>query len=323
MLYLFQTGPIDFAGSATEARWWTMSRSSVVVFAIALTSGGALPIDAADPPEILGRRLSRAEADLERGDYPAAGEVARRILAESAAPDRIRGQALTLLGKVLFFNSRTSLEISRSRGKESAKARARAEEEVRAREEGMRLAEEALRAAVGLDGPHDEDARHYLAQVLAARARAAEAREELAAYFDAIGSADPDPRARHLRECLWDASSRAGAPERSAARERQERADPEAIHQVSMEIDPPRKISGAQPQYTEAAREVRLQGVVIVQVIVGKTGDVRCARPLVGLPLGLTEATLDAFSEWKYEPARLQGEPVAVFYNLTANFRLQ
>lgn len=41
------------------------------------------------------------------------------------------------------------------------------------------------------------------------------------------------------------------------------------------------------------------------------------------LPLGLTEVAIDALREWTFEPATLDGKPVAVFYNLTFNFRLQ
>ena len=37
---------------------------------------------------------------------------------------------------------------------------------------------------------------------------------------------------------------------------------------------------------------------------------------------GLTDAAVAAVSRWKYEPARLHGRPVEVYYNLTINFRL-
>jgi TonB family protein len=231
---------------------------------------------------------------------------------------------LTLLGKVLFFNSRVSFEAARSPEKGGTERRARSEGEERAREEGMRLAEQALRDAVQLEGSHRADARHYLAQVLLARGQRSEAREELAAYFEELGTGPADDRALRLRKCLGEASRLVSSEERTAAGVApDERSSFDAIREVDGELEPPRRLSSPQPQYTEAARKARVQGVVIVQVIIEKTGEIRCAKPLVGLPLGLTEATLDAVSEWKFEPARFKGEPVSVFYNFTTNFRLQ
>jgi hypothetical protein len=42
-----------------------------------------------------------------------------------------------------------------------------------------------------------------------------------------------------------------------------------------------------------------------------------------GLPLGLTETAIESLLQWTFEPATLDGKPVAVYYNLTFNFRLQ
>ncbi len=39
--------------------------------------------------------------------------------------------------------------------------------------------------------------------------------------------------------------------------------------------------------------------------------------------MGLDQAAVDAIKKWRFEPATLHGKPVAVYYNLTVNFRLQ
>lgn len=39
--------------------------------------------------------------------------------------------------------------------------------------------------------------------------------------------------------------------------------------------------------------------------------------------MGLAEAAVDAVQQWKYQPATLNGKPVAVYFNLTVNFQLQ
>lgn len=89
-----------------------------------------------------------------------------------------------------------------------------------------------------------------------------------------------------------------------------------------VEIDPPRRVAGPPPSYTEEARKNRLQGVVVIQAVIGKDGRVSHTRVLKGLGMGLDRASEEAVSQWRFEPARRDGEPVAVFYNMTINFRL-
>ncbi len=93
--------------------------------------------------------------------------------------------------------------------------------------------------------------------------------------------------------------------------------------QVGGDVRPPEKISAPQPQYTEIARKARIQGVVIVQAIIDKQGNVTNVKVLKGLPMGLEEAAVDAIKQWKFKPAMLNGRPVTVYYNLTVNFKLQ
>ena len=92
---------------------------------------------------------------------------------------------------------------------------------------------------------------------------------------------------------------------------------------VTGDVQKPVKISDVQPQYTEIARKARIQGVVILQTIINKEGNITDVKVLKGLPMGLTEAAVAAVEQWRYEPATLNGKPVAVYFNLTVNFQLQ
>ena len=92
---------------------------------------------------------------------------------------------------------------------------------------------------------------------------------------------------------------------------------------VTGDVQKPEKISDVQPQYSEIARKARIQGVVILQTIIDKDGNITDIKILKGLPMGLSEAAVNAVSQWKYKPATLNGKPVAVYFNLTVNFQLQ
>ncbi len=101
-------------------------------------------------------------------------------------------------------------------------------------------------------------------------------------------------------------------------------SEPSGPIHVGGDMNPPVKINAPQPQYTEIARKARIQGVVIVQAIIDKDGNVTSVKLLKGLPMGLDTAALDAIKRWKFKPATLaDGRPVAVYYTLTVNFQLQ
>ena len=100
-------------------------------------------------------------------------------------------------------------------------------------------------------------------------------------------------------------------------------AEPEGPIIVAGDVTKPEKVSGPDPVYTEIARKARIQGVVIVQAIINKQGQVENVKVLKGLPMGLDQAAVEAVKRWQFKPATLNGKPVAVYYNLTVNFRIQ
>lgn len=99
--------------------------------------------------------------------------------------------------------------------------------------------------------------------------------------------------------------------------------EPDGPIYVTGDVQKPEKITSPPPQYTEIARKARIQGVVILQSIIDEQGNVTEVSVLKGLPMGLSEAAMNAVRQWKFKPATLNGKPVAVYFNLTVNFQLQ
>jgi len=78
-----------------------------------------------------------------------------------------------------------------------------------------------------------------------------------------------------------------------------------------------------EPNYTDSARKAKITGVVIVEAIIDKEGNVDKVHVIKGLGMGLSEAAAEAVKHWKFKPGTLNGEPVDVIFNLTVNFTLQ
>jgi protein TonB len=91
---------------------------------------------------------------------------------------------------------------------------------------------------------------------------------------------------------------------------------------VGGDIKEPKKIKDVKPVYPEAAKAAGVQGIVIIEVVIGTDGSVNEAKVLRPVP-ELDRAAIDAVMQWKYTPTLLNGEPVKVIMTVTVTFTLQ
>jgi periplasmic protein TonB len=75
------------------------------------------------------------------------------------------------------------------------------------------------------------------------------------------------------------------------------------------------------PTYPPLARTARIQGAVILQAMISKSGAIEHLRLLSGHPM-LAGAAIEAVRQWRYRPYFLNGEPVEVETQITVNFSL-
>jgi protein TonB len=75
------------------------------------------------------------------------------------------------------------------------------------------------------------------------------------------------------------------------------------------------------PLYPSLARQARIQGVVVLQAVIGKDGTVQNLQVASGHPM-LTQAAIEAVKQWRYKPYYLNGEPIEVATQISVNFTL-
>jgi TonB family protein len=79
------------------------------------------------------------------------------------------------------------------------------------------------------------------------------------------------------------------------------------------------------PEYPALGRQARAQGKVLLSAVIGTDGQVGDLRVLKSAypGWGLELAAIRAISQWTYEPARKDGQPVAVYMTVAVDFTLQ
>lgn len=77
-----------------------------------------------------------------------------------------------------------------------------------------------------------------------------------------------------------------------------------------------------EPEFTDAARSRKFQGVVGLNVIIDRTGKVRNVRIVHPLGMGLDDNAVATVSTWRFAPAQREGQPVAVAVYIEVDFHL-
>jgi TonB family protein len=94
------------------------------------------------------------------------------------------------------------------------------------------------------------------------------------------------------------------------------------VYRVGGGVSAPRALYSPDPEYSEEARKAKYQGTVVLWVVVGPDGRPHDVRVQRSVGMGLDEKAIEAVRTWRFEPARKDGQPVAVQINVEVNFRL-
>lgn len=99
-------------------------------------------------------------------------------------------------------------------------------------------------------------------------------------------------------------------------------ASSDAPVRIGGDLKPPTRTRYVAPEYPQVARINRVEGVVMIEAIIGIDGRVTNARVLKPTPF-LDGAALAAVREWEYTPTLLNGRPTAVIMTVTVRFALK
>jgi TonB family protein len=83
----------------------------------------------------------------------------------------------------------------------------------------------------------------------------------------------------------------------------------------------PRPIRITRPEYPAAAFKKRVEGTVVIEILIDTQGRVAKRRVIQSVP-GLDEAALKCISQWRFEPALKDGKPVATIAHAPIHFRI-
>ena len=85
--------------------------------------------------------------------------------------------------------------------------------------------------------------------------------------------------------------------------------------------EPPRAVRITQPEYPDNAYRQRIQGTVVVEILISASGEVVHAEIRRSIP-ALDAAALDCVKQWLFNPARLHGRPVPTLAQAPVGFRI-
>jgi protein TonB len=90
-------------------------------------------------------------------------------------------------------------------------------------------------------------------------------------------------------------------------------------------ITMPKVVKEVKPEYPATAKRERIQGMVVMDVVVlinGTVGDVAVTRSL-DKTYGLDDAAVSAVKQWEFEPGKKDGKAVPVLVQIEMSFTLK
>jgi len=88
-------------------------------------------------------------------------------------------------------------------------------------------------------------------------------------------------------------------------------------------VTPARIVKQVVPKFPPGASKFGIAGDLVVQIVIDKNGQPTLPRIVHALPAPtLSFVALEALKQWQFEPARQNGQPVPIVFDLTVHYKL-
>lgn len=98
--------------------------------------------------------------------------------------------------------------------------------------------------------------------------------------------------------------------------------DKDGAYKMGPGISAPHVKQRVDPQYTVEAKDAKVEGTVLLSVVIGTDGQAHYINVVKGIGSGLDEKAVEAVQKWSFEPGMKDGQPVDVRASIEINFRL-
>jgi periplasmic protein TonB len=129
---------------------------------------------------------------------------------------------------------------------------------------------------------------------------------------------DPNAQPEQVKPIETEQPQPEPVPEKPAVVEGQ-------VVDLTPDVVKPELVNRVNPSYPRLAQQKKVEGTVIISILVSENGDVSDARVLreAGGSSGLNEAALSAVRKWKFRPGVKEGKRVKVWMTYPIVFKLQ
>jgi TonB family protein len=98
--------------------------------------------------------------------------------------------------------------------------------------------------------------------------------------------------------------------------------DEKTVYKIGGDVLPPKVLTKVDPKYPKKARKAKLNGTVVLSLIITEAGTPQDIKVKKSLEPSLDRAAIEAVTKWRFQPSTKAGSPVAVNATIEVNFRL-
>ena len=100
-------------------------------------------------------------------------------------------------------------------------------------------------------------------------------------------------------------------------------ADQQKVYKIGGDVTAPKVLYKIEPQYSPQPKREKIQGTVLLGLVITADGQPQEIHVIKGLNTDLDNNAVKAVSQWKFQPATKEGNPVAVEAHIEVTFRLK